>query len=128
MIKVKLIDLLNSAGVLQRLTTIDFKAKTSWQLYKLISAAEKEIGTFQDTRMKVVQKYAEKDENGEPIVNENEYKIAEGQMDAFTNEINELLMSEVELNVSPIPLEDLDAADFKPTEMVIMEPFLKVEE
>ena len=128
MIKVKLIDLLNSASVLQRLTTIDFKAKTSWQLYKLISAAEKEIGTFQDTRMKVVQKYAEKDENGEMIVNENEYKIADGQIEAFTNEINELLMSEVELNVSPIPLEDLDAADFKPTEMVIMEPFLKVEE
>lgn len=128
MIKVKLIDLLNSASILQRLTAIDFKAKTSWQIYKLIAAAEKEMNAFQDTRMKVVQKYAEKDENGEMVVKNDEYKIPDDQMENFTNEINELLMSEVELNASPIPLEDLDAANFKPTEMIIMEPFLKIEE
>lgn len=129
MIKLKLGDLVNSVGILQRLAQMDFKAKTSWQVSKLLTAAEKEIQTFNEARMKVVQKYGEKDANGELITNEEgNCQIPAEVGNDFANEINELLMSEVELNVSSIPLEDLDTADFKPTDMVIMEPFLKVEE
>lgn len=129
MIKLKLSDLVNSVGILQRLAQMDFKAKTSWQISKLLTNAEKEIQSFNEARMKVVQKYGEKDANGELITNEEgNCQIPAEVGNDFANEINELLMAEVELNVSPIAIEDLDAADFKPAEMVMLEPFLKIEE
>ena len=129
MIKIKLGGLVNSIDVLQRLAKMDFKAKMAWQISKLLTAAEKEIQEFNQTRMNLVTKYGAKDENGELITDENGNCTIPAEVNAqFATEISELLNAEVELNVNPISIDDLGNADFTPSDMTILEQFFKEEE
>ena len=125
MITVKIADLLNSTEVLQKLSKTQLKAKTAWQVSRVLKLAEEEIQTFNDTRMEVLKKYAEKDENGELITDENNNcKIIQSEITKFNNELTELLENEIELNVNKINIEDLNDIDFTPAEINALESFI----
>lgn len=125
MINVKILDLLNSVEILRKLSQQDFKAKTAWQVARLLKAAEGEIQSFGDTRMNLIMKYAEKDENGELIKDENDnVKLIPENVATFTTELNDLLETEVEINANKLTLEQLDDADFTPSEIAMLEPFV----
>jgi len=91
----------------------------------LLKAAEGEIQSFGDTRMNLIMKYAEKDENGELIKDENDnVKLIPENVATFTTELNDLLETEVEINANKLTLEQLDDADFTPSEIAMLEPFV----
>lgn len=125
MITVKISNLLNSTEVLQKLSKTQLKAKTAWQVSKVLKLAEEEMQTFNDTRMEVLKKYAEKDENGELITDENNNcKIIPEKISEFNDELTELLDNEIELNVNKINIEDLNDIDFTPAEINSLEAFI----
>lgn len=125
MITVKISNLLNSTEVLQKLSKTQLKAKTAWQVSKVLKLAEEEMQTFNDTRMEVLKKYAEKDENGELITDENNNcKIIPDKISEFNDELTELLENNIELNVNKINIEDLNDIDFTPAEMNSLEAFI----
>lgn len=129
MITVKISNLLNSTEVLQKLSKTQLKAKTAWQVSKVLKLAEEEMQTFNDTRMEVLKKYAEKDENGELITDENNNcKIIPEKISEFNDELTELLDNEIELNVNKINIDDLGDIDFTPAEMNALEAFIDFEE
>lgn len=122
MIKIKISELLNSVETLQKLSKQDFKAKLAWQISKLLKAAEVEIQSFNETRMNLIKKYGEKDENGELITDETgNCKIMEGGILDFSNQLTELVESEVEINGNKIKIDDLDNVNFTPAEMAQLE-------
>lgn len=126
MIKVKILDLLNSVEILRKLSQQDFKAKTAWQIVRLLKAAENEIQGFSEARMNLITKYAEKDENGALIKDDNDnVKLVPETMEAFSAEVNELLESEIEINANKLSIEQLENADFTPSEMAMLEPFIE---
>ena len=128
MIKVKISDLLNSVDVLQKLSNQNFKAKLAWQVARLIRAAESELQTFNDTRLNLIRKYGEKDENGELITDENSnYRIVQSKANDFSNELNELANSEVEINANKLDFALLEDLDFTPVEMAVLEPFVDMD-
>ncbi len=129
MINVKISELLNSTETLQKLSQKDFKAKLAWSIARLLKAAEAEIQSFNDTRMNLIRKYGEKDENGELITDEKgNCKIEQNAIESFSNELNELLNTEVEINANKIKVDQLEEVDFTPSEIVILEPFIEFEE
>ena len=129
MIKVKLSDLLNSTETLQELSKKDFKAKLAWSIARLLKAAEVEIQNFNDTRMNLIRKYGEKDENGELISDEGgNCKIEKDKVEVFTNELNELINTEIEINANKIKIELFENTEFTPSEMIVLEPFIEMEE
>jgi hypothetical protein len=129
MIKVKISDLINSTETLQKLSQQDFKAKLAWSIARLLKSAEVEIQEFNTTRMNLIKKYGEKDENGELITDENgNCKIEQNSVDAFSTELNELINTEVEINANKIKVEQLEEINFTPSEMAILEPFIEFEE
>ena len=129
MITVKISDLLNSAETLQKLSQKDFKAKLAWSIARLLKSAESEIQSFNETRMNLIKKYGEKDENGELITDENSNcKIVPELIETFSKELNELMDSEVEINGNKLKMELLEEVEFTPAEMVILEPFIEAEE
>ena len=129
MINVKISELLNSTETLQKLSQKDFKAKLAWSIARLLKAAETEIQSFNDTRMNLIKKYGEKDESGELITDEKgNCKIEPNAIESFSNELNELLNTEVEINVNKIKVDQLEEVDFTPSEIVILEPFIEFEE
>lgn len=125
MIKIKLGELVNSTEVLQKLSQTELKAKLSWSVTKLLKAADKEMQDFNEARMNLIQKYGEKDENGELITDENKNcKIPEAGLQEFSAELNELVETEIEINVNPLNIDDLEDKEFTPAEMAILEPFI----
>ena len=129
MITVKIEELLNSVDTLQKLAQKDFKAKLAWQVARLLKGAEAEIQSFNETRMNLIKKYGEKDENGELITDERgNCKITPENVETFSNELNELIKTEVELNANKINIDLLDNLDFTPSDMAVLEPFIDMDE
>ena len=126
MITVKLEEIVNGAEALKVLANKSLKGKTAYRVSRLLRELEKEFSLFNDTRGELIKKYGEKDENGELKVNENsEYTIAPENIQAFYNEINEILGNEVEINGNKIPLAEIGELDFTPNEMIALEPFIE---
>ena len=129
MIKVKISDLLNSTETLQKLAQKDFKAKLAWSIARLLKSAEAEIQGFNDTRMNLIKKYGEKDENGELITDEKgNCKIGNEVLTEFTTELNDLINEEVEINANKIKIELLEEIDFTPSDMAALEAFIDMGE
>lgn len=129
MITVKIADLLNSTDVLQKLAQKDFKAKLAWSIARLLRTAEEEIKNFNETRMNLITKYGEKDDNGELITDDNgNCKIVPESIVNFSNELEDLLQTEVEINANKIDIEQLENLDFTPSEISVLEPFIDMGE
>lgn len=129
MIKVKISELLNSTETLQKLAQKDFKAKLAWSIARLLKSAETEIQSFNETRMNLIKKYGEKDENDELITDENgNCKIVPDSISTFTAELNELMDTEVEINGNKLKMELLEDINFTPSDMAALEPFVEIEE
>ena len=129
MIKVKIADLLNSTETLQKLSQKDFKAKLAWSVARLLKAAEAEIQAFNETRMNLIKKYGEKDENGELITDDNgNCKINKDDTDEFSKELTDLIDAEVEINANKIKMDLLENIDFTPSDMAVLEPFVEFDE
>ena len=107
---------------------MDFKAKLAWQVARLLKAAEQEIQSFNETRLALIEKYGEKDENGQLITDEKgNCKIEPENISKFSEELNELISSEVELNVSHLDFSQMESLTFTPNEMAVLDPFIEFE-
>ena len=129
MIQVKIVQLINSTEMLQKLAKQDFTAKMAWQIARLLKAAEAEIQSFNETRMTLINKYGEKDENGQLITDEiGNCKIDEASVAEFSAQLNDLLETQVEINANKIRMEDLAEVKFTPGEIGLLEPYLETED
>ena len=129
MITVKIADLVNSVDTLQKLSQKSFKAKLAWSISRLLKAAETEIQSFNETRMDLIRRRGEKDENGELITDENgNCKINPAEINEFSKELNDLLETTVEINVNRIRMDLLEDLDFTPMDMAVLEPFVEFDD
>lgn len=129
MIKVKISELLNSTETLQKLSQKDFKAKLAWTISRLLKAAEAEIQGFNEARMNLINKYGEKDEKGELITDDKgNCRIENEYINDFSNELDDLIGSEVEINANKIDIGLLENVDFTPADMALLEPFIEMNE
>lgn len=129
MIKVTIADLLNSTETLQKLSQKDFKAKLAWSIARLLKSAEAEIQSFNETRMNLIKKYGEKDENDELITDDNgNCKIPNANMVEFNDELKDMLDAEVEINANKLSIDLLEDIEFTPSDMAVLEPFVDMEE
>ena len=125
MIKIKISDLLNGTDALKKLSETELKAKLAWQVGRILKAADAEIQSFNETRMNLIKKYGEKDENGELITDDKgNCKILNDELDEFSNELNELIESEIEINANKISIDSLEDKEFTPSEMSQLEIFI----
>jgi len=80
---------------------------------------------FNEARMNLIKKYGEKDNNGEIITDDNgNCKILPTSTEVFSNELNELIGSEIEINANRIKIEDIENINFTPAEMTQLETFI----
>lgn len=126
MIKLKLNELLNATDALQTLSKKSLQARPAFQVVRLLKAADKEIQEFNDIRVKVVNQYGDKDENGELITDENgNCHIAPEHINEFNKELNDLLNTEIEINANMLSLGDLEELEFTPSDLALLEPFIE---
>lgn len=126
--KVSINEILNAINVVRVLSNTPMKAKTAYKIAKLINIIDKEYNTFQDVRNNVIKKYGVYDENGNlKIDDNNNYVIKPEYQDDFANELNELLKEQVDINISPLEMNDFEEHTFTPNEMGVLAPFITEE-
>lgn len=129
MIKLKISNIINGTPALQKLASTELKAKLAWQVGRILKAAEEEMQSFNEARLNLIKKYGDKDSNGELITDEKgNCTIPNTASETFSNELNELINADVEINANKISISSIEDKEFTPTEMAQLEAFIDFEE
>ena len=128
MIEVTIGEIIESIDAFKEIVKFPLKAKIAYQVARLAREIEKEHGLFQEKRTELIKKYADKNEKGELIINSNnQFTVAEKNVEVFKKELGELLDNKVELNAQKIKLDDFDC-EINTQQMMALMPYLDVEE
>ena len=129
MINLKLETLINSAEGLKGLSQKKLMAKTAYVIGKILKAADAEMASFNETRMELIKKYGEKDENGELVQDDKgNVRVSQESIEDFSNELKGLLDTEIEIAGNKIKMDDLGDVEFTPQEMAQLEEFIELDE
>lgn len=128
MIRVELKDILEGQEVLHKLSNEQVPGRVAFRIGRLLKKLEESLGTYNEVRINILQKYAMRDENGEYKLNDkNEYQFDSDNLKLFIDEMNKLISEEVEIEADPINFSDIENINFTPSEITLLEPFLKIE-
>lgn len=101
--------LLESAQTLAELREVKgLKSTTAYRIAKIASKAGEEIKLYDEQRTAICEKYAQKDDDGNPVVKNGVYDIPTEKLSNFTKEVTELQEENVVLDVKKITLEDIE--------------------
>lgn len=129
MINITLEQLINSSDGLKALSEKKLKARCAFAVAKLLKAADEEITRFNETRMELITKYGEKDEQNQLKSDEQgNVHIPREVLDDFNSELKELLDTPIEINSNKIKIEDIGDIEFTPNEMSQLDEFIDFEE
>jgi hypothetical protein len=85
---------------LHKLITVPLPIKVSYYLSKTVKVIGEELSHLENARIKLVEKYGEKNEKGETNVILDNYP-------KFYEELRQILAEEVDINIRPIKLSDI---------------------
>ena len=125
MINVTFLDMLNANGVLHKLQHETLPGKQALIVARLIREVQRELETYDVVRMEIIDKYALHDENGQMMIENGNASIPEENLMECRKELEENLSQEVNLNVTPIEEDWLDAIQLSVDEALGIEPFIK---
>lgn len=101
--KIKIIDLVNSKDALTKISNSEIKAYFSYIILKNIKKINEVLADYEKARIKAVEKYCEKDQEGNPCTSDNNYEITNENKILFQQELNEILLKEEEIELELIP-------------------------
>lgn len=102
---------------LRRLADAELPASVSFKLARTIRKVSAELETFNKTRMGLFEKLGEKTGDS--------YRIPAEKMDEFAKELQGLLAVEIELDVKPLKLAELNGCNLRPRDMLDLERFVE---
>ena len=103
--KLTLGEALSIAKELPALLGKDIPIRYALQLSRAIDQINGELRAFETIRTKLIDKYGEKDEDGNLVHEGQQYQIAD--LAGFNKEYKELVSQEIEISYEPILVEDL---------------------
>lgn len=116
--KLSLAQIKNAEPTVAKLLTVELPIKVSYRLTRMAKAFADELKHFEDSRMKLFEKYGETQEDGSrKITAENEQQ--------FLSELSSLLNETVEFKFDhKIHIDLLDGVKLTPIELSAIEPWL----
>ncbi|WP_286904271.1 hypothetical protein [Clostridium sp. UBA1652] len=100
--------IVNSANALSQLSVMELPVKVSYAIAKNINKIEKELKVYNAERQKLIQKYAVKDTDGKPKIDENgTMNIQEELLEDWNKDTKELSSIENKIDIHLIKLDDL---------------------
>ena len=126
MIEIKMETIINSIPSLQKMINKEMKTKVAFQIARLSREIERESNLFQEYKKQLIEKYGLRDENNKLITDEKgNYNIEQKNIEAFNNEMQEILNETVTLNANKIALSDLENEKFTPAEIYPLEEYIE---
>lgn len=123
MIKIQLGELKDIAGGLNEILSKELPIKPAYWFGKLAKEIRKELLEFDENRMNLVKKYASRDEHNELVIEENKYKF--NDISLFNSAFKELADTEIEIDFTPISLDQLGDVKISPMVMMGLEKFIE---
>ena len=120
--KLKLGELNTILESLNKLIDKEISIKTSYKLSKLTKRLIDEHSIYEKNRMKLINKYAEKDADNNIIINKEDNSttmIGENKIN-FNKEFTELINIEMELEFEKIKLDDLGEISISPRDLLYL--------
>jgi len=121
-LKLKLGELNIVLESLNKLIDKEIPIKTSYKLSKLTKKIIDEYSIYEENRMKLINKYAEKDVDNNIIINKKDNSttmIGENKIN-FNKEFTELINIEMELEFEKIKLDDLGEISISPRDLLYL--------
>jgi len=121
-LKLKLGELNIVLDSLNKLIDKEISIKTSYKLSKLTKRLIDEHSIYEKNRMKLINKYAEKDADNNIIINKEDNSttvIGENKIN-FNKEFTELINIEMELEFEKIKLDDLGEISISPRDLLYL--------
>ena len=115
--KLKALDILNVYESLEKLSEHELSLETSFVIAKNIKELLLSNEIIETKRNNIITKYAEKDKNG-GITQEDDGGIKINDPVKFSDELNELLSSEININLTKIYKKDLEKITIQPKELL----------
>lgn len=107
-VKVSLEDINNSTRSIESLTRMRLDIKVAYWISKNSKIIGKEVNLIDERRNNLIK------ELGEQRAEDGEFKVKPENVQDFRNQFNEFLKTEVELELTPIFLEDLQVINIEP--------------
>ena len=109
--------ILDARDTLSRLAERTLPVKQSYGLAKVVKAVNGEFAIYEGERIKLCEKYGTLDKDN------GVYKFEGENREKFNADINVLLSQEVELDVKPIDISNLELSA---QDIISIEPFIEV--
>lgn len=100
--KMTLTEILQKQRNLAALANMKLPYKLAYAISKNLGKMEAEVKAIEETRLNIIKEYAVKDENGEPVINDKVYDLGDN-MEAFTEEFQNFLATETEVDIFTVP-------------------------
>ena len=128
MITLTLNDIFNAVPALREISTKEFPGSVTFKIARLIRELDKEIQLFEEERNKIANKYGEKDENGNLVIQEGgNIKILDNKIQDCNEELQALFNTQVEINANKLPIEIFDSIEMTPTQAMNLEAIVDFE-
>ena len=125
MIEVTLREIIEGTELLGQLSTKPLKSKAAYQVGRILREVQNEFNLYNEKRIALLEKYAEKNEGGKPIIEDGNYKLSQEDIIKINEEHNELIDTKVSINANALQLSLIDEESFTPTEMLKLMPFIE---
>lgn len=113
--------LVNSIGVLNKLTNMELPIKLSYAISKNITKINRELVVYNKERQKLIEKYGEKDEESK-LKTKEDGTINILDIDSFNKDLKEILEIETEVDIHVIDLEKVDVdINITPGEIMLVD-------
>lgn len=120
-------ELLNNIGALRSVAQKQLPVKISYAIAKNISKVDAELKIYNKERQKLVDKYAEKDNKGQPKIDKNnQYHIKKECLASWNKDIQDLLSIEAEIDVYKFSVDLLDGFNISPAEMQVLDCMIDI--
>lgn len=117
--------LVNSIGVLSKLTNMELPIKLSYAFSKNITKIDRELTAYNKERQKLIEKYGEKDKEGK-LKTKEDSTINILDIDSFNKDLKEILEIKTEVDIHLIDLENINVdINITPGELMIIDYMFK---
>ena len=112
-------------AALNKISHSAMPAKTAYKISKLSNFLKDDANFYTERLSQIIEQYGEKDENGEPVISGNGYKIQEDKTDECAAAIKELSGIEATTPDTKIYLSELDGLELSPDDIAAIYDFIE---
>lgn len=112
-------------AALNKISHSAMPAKTAYKISKLSNFLKDDANFYTERLSQIIEQYGEKDENGEPVISGNGYKIQEDKTDECAAVIKELSGIEATTPDTKIYLSELDNVELSPDDIAAIYDFIE---